>query len=83
MSGRKSLKIRHPTASRFERFRRPDENQTDALARLLDRADVPEVLQCAECDTNVQAHARDDEGRILCFDCAGVDRADALLGDDA
>lgn len=72
MSNRKSLKIRQPTADRFGRFQRDGENQTDALARLLDEAGVPEILQCVECGTTVQAHARDDEGRILCFECAGV-----------
>jgi rubrerythrin len=72
---RKSLKIRKPTADRFERFQRDGESQTDALARLLDNAGVPEVLRCSECGDPVQAHARDDEGKILCFDCAGVDPA--------
>ena len=70
--GRKSLKIRHPTADRFGSFQRPDESQTAALARLLDAAGVPEALRCAECGDAVQAHARDDNGRIMCFDCAGV-----------
>lgn len=72
MSERKSLKIREPTASRFQRFQRDGESQTDAVARLLDEADVPEVLRCAECGTDVQSHARDADGRIMCFDCAGV-----------
>lgn len=76
MGERKSLKIRRPTAERFARFQRDGESQTDALARLLDEADVPEVLHCHECETEVQAHARDDDGRVLCFDCAGVDEAD-------
>lgn len=80
---RKSLKIRHPTASRFARFQRSGESQTDALARLLDRADVPEVLQCTECAADVQAHARDEKGRVLCFDCVGVEPDDALLGGNA
>lgn len=70
---RKSLKIREPTADRFERFQRNGESQTDALARLLDQAGVPEILRCSECADAVQAHARDDEGRIMCFDCAGID----------
>lgn len=69
---RKSLKIRRPTAKRFERFQRDGESQTDALARLLDEADVPEILECVDCGGTVQAHARDEEGRILCFECAGV-----------
>lgn len=71
---RKSLKIRQPTADRFERFQRGGESQTDALARLLDDAGVPEVLRCSECGDAVQAHARDDEGEIVCFDCAGIGR---------
>jgi rubrerythrin len=75
MSDRKSLKIRGPTADRFERYQRDGESQTDALARLLDKAGVPEILRCAECGTTVQAHARDDDGRIMCFDCAGIDPA--------
>lgn len=69
---RKSLKIRKPTADRFERFQRDGESQTDALARLLDEAGVPEILRCAECGDAVQAHVRDGEGRIMCFDCAGI-----------
>lgn len=69
MSERKSLKIRQPTADRFERFQRDTESQTDALARLLDEADVPEILRCSECTEHVQAHARTEDGRILCFDC--------------
>lgn len=78
MSERKSLKIRQPTADRFERWQRDGESQTEALARLLDEAGVREVLRCSECGTNVQAHARDEQGRILCFECAGVDQAAAL-----
>lgn len=74
---RKSLKIRQPTADRFERYQRNEESQTDALARLLDEVGVAEVLRCEECGNTVQAHARDDNGRIMCFDCAGVD-ADQL-----
>lgn len=70
---RKSLKIRAPTADRFDRFQRERESQTDALARLLDEAGVPEVLRCSECGDPVQAHARDEEDRVLCFDCAGID----------
>jgi recombinational DNA repair protein (RecF pathway) len=73
MTGRKSLKIRQPTADRFERFERNGESQTDALARLLDEAGVPEVLRCVECGSAVQAHARNEDGRIMCLDCAGVD----------
>jgi hypothetical protein len=42
---RKSLKIREPTASRFEEFQRDSESQTDALARLLDYADVEETVR--------------------------------------
>jgi len=72
---RKSLKIRQPIANRFERFQRGGESQTDALARLLDIADVPEILQCAECGDPVQAHARDEDGTIMCFDCAGVEES--------
>lgn len=72
---RKSLKIRKPTADRFERFQRGGESQTDALARLLDEVGVPEVLRCSECGDTVQAHARDEDGNILCFDCAGIDLA--------
>lgn len=79
MSERKSLKIRRPTADRFQRFQRDGESQTDALARLLDEADVPAVLRCSECGDAVQAHARDDDGRILCFDCAGVDPEQARV----
>lgn len=74
MSDRKSLKIRAPTADRFDRHQREGESQTDALARLLDKAGVPEILRCSECGTTVQAHARDEKGTILCFDCAGVSR---------
>jgi hypothetical protein len=73
--GRKSLKIRGPTGDRFERFQRNGESQTDALARLLDEAGVPEILRCLECGDKVQTHVRDDGGRIMCFDCAGVDPA--------
>jgi len=73
MSERKSLKIRQPTADRFERFQRDGESHTDALARLLDEVGVPETLRCTECGSTVQAHARDDDGRIMCFDCAGID----------
>lgn len=73
LMSRMSLKIQQPAADRFNRFRRSEESQTEAFTRLLDDADVPEVLRCAECGESVQAHARDDEGRILCFDCAGVD----------
>lgn len=72
---RKTLKIRQPTAERFERFKRPDENQTQAVARLLDEAGVPEVLRCSVCGDAVQAHARDDEGNIYCFEHAGVDES--------
>lgn len=74
MAERKSLKIRQPTADRFERFQRDGESQTDALARLLDEADVPEVLRCSECGNAVQTHMRDDSGTIYCLDCADVDR---------
>lgn len=74
MSERKSLRIQQPTGRRLERFKREDETWTSAIGRLLDAAGVPEVLVCEECGDEVQAHARDDEGRILCFDCAGVDR---------
>lgn len=81
MSDRKSLKIRRATAGRFERWQRPGESQTEALARLLDEADVPEVLRCVECGTTVQAHARDGDGQVLCFDCAGVDPTDHPLVD--
>lgn len=80
MSERKSLKIRQPTADRFERWQRDGESQTEALARLLDEAGVREVLRCSECGKTVQAHARDEQGRILCFGCAGVDR-DVALGE--
>lgn len=73
MTDRKSLKIRGPTGDRFERFQRDGESQTDALARLLDEAGVPEILRCSECGDTVQAHARDDDGRIMCFNCAGID----------
>jgi hypothetical protein len=78
MTKRKSLKIREPTATRFERFQRGGESQTDALARLLDEADVPEVLVCSECGKKLQAHVRDDDWDILCFECAGVDSDDAM-----
>lgn len=77
MSKRRTLKVAASTFDRFARFKRPGENTTDALARLLDYAGVPETLMCEECGTSVQAHARDDDGRIMCFDCAGVS-ADAL-----
>jgi len=73
MTARKSLKIRQPTWDRFKRYKRDGESQTDALARLLDAADVPEILRCAECGIKVQAHARDNDGRIICFDCAGIE----------
>lgn len=72
MPERKTLKIREPTASRFDRFARDGESQTATLSRLLDRAGVPESHRCSECGTTVQAHARDEEGRVLCFDCAGI-----------
>lgn len=71
---RKSLKIRQPTADRFGRFQRKGESQTDALARLLDEAGVPEVLRCSECESAVQDHTRID-GEIRCFECAGIDPA--------
>lgn len=73
MSDRKSIKVRQQTGDRFDRFRREGESQTEALMRLLDEAGVPVLLRCSECGAVVQAHARDDEGRVLCFDCAGVD----------
>jgi len=78
MTERKSLKIRQSTADRFEWFQRNGESQTDTLARLLDEAGVPEVLRCSDCRKRVQAHVRDDEGRIMCFDCAGIDSAKIL-----
>lgn len=83
MTDRKSLKIRRPTAARFERYQREAESQTEALARLLDDAGVPEVLRCVDCGTGVQAHARDEEGRVLCFDCAGVDPTNHPFVDSA
>lgn len=73
MTERKSLKIRRKTYERFARFKREYENQSGALARLLDEAGVQRRLECADCGTTVQAHARDEHDRILCFDCAGVD----------
>lgn len=76
MTERKSLKIRGPTGDRFDRFQRRDESQTDALARLLDEADVPEILRCSNCGDTVQAHVRDDDGRIMCFECGGIDPAE-------
>lgn len=74
MTDRTSLKIRDPTHRRFARFQREGESQTDALARLLDAADVPEHLVCSECGTGVQAHVAADD-RILCFECSSVDRS--------
>lgn len=79
MTDRKSLKIRQPTAERFERFQREGESQTEALARLLDEVGVPEIIRCSECGTTLQTHVRDDEGRVLCFDCAGIDRNGATV----
>lgn len=73
MTDRKSLKIRLSTAERFERFQRDGETQTEALARLLDVVGVPEFRRCEECGDAVQGHARDDNGKIMCFDCAGID----------
>lgn len=77
---RKTIKAARPTFERFKSFKREGENQNDALARLLDTAGVPEHLECAVCAQPVQAHARDDDGRILCFECAGVP-ADVLSDD--
>lgn len=71
---RKSLKIREPTARRFARWQRADESQTDALARLLDEAGVPEKLHCVECGDPVQDHVRDSEGTVYCYGCADVER---------
>jgi len=76
MSDRKSLKIRGPTADRFERYQREGESQTDALARLLDETGVPEILRCEDCENAVETHVRTDDGRILCLDCAGIDTAE-------
>lgn len=76
MAGRTSLKIRDPTADRFGRWQRGGESQTDALARLLDEAGVPEVLHCSECGDDVQAHVRDGSGATYCHGCADVDPPD-------
>jgi hypothetical protein len=74
MTDRTSLKIRDPTHRRFARFQREGESQTDALARLLDAAGVPEALVCSECGASVQAHVATGD-RILCFECSSVDRS--------
>lgn len=80
MPDRKTLKIRYPTAGRFESFKRAHENQTAALARLLDEAGVPEEPEWGRCEAceAALAHgfARDDDGRPLCFACAGIDPED-------
>lgn len=72
MGRRRSLKVEERTFDRFAQFKRGGENQTGALARLLDEAGVDELLRCEVCLADVQAFARDDDGRMLCFDCAGV-----------
>lgn len=73
MTSRISLKIRQPTGDRFLRYKRGDESQTEAMQRLLDDADAPELLRCSECDDAVSTHVRDGEDTIFCPDCAGVD----------
>lgn len=76
MTDRKSLKIRGPTARRFDHWQRDGESQTDALARLLDEAGVPEFHECVECGANLQTYvvrAYMDGDEIVCLDCAGID----------
>lgn len=66
MSRRYSAGFRYPTAARFEHFKREDESQTSALARLLDAAGVPEVDECEECEEYVANYVRFDDATVLC-----------------
>lgn len=73
---RKTIKIQAATAGRFERFARPEETQTETVARLLDIADVPEVVTCSECGDVIDWHVVTPDGRTLCMGCnphSGVD----------
>lgn len=82
MTDRKTLKIRRQTADRFEWFQRPKETQTDALARLLDEAGVPAVLECVECGAVLETTdplAVGGLGKVFCRECL----ADAGLTVDA
>lgn len=72
MTDRKTLQIREPTGSRFERAMRDGETQTEALRRLLDEAGVPRQLRCSECGDVVADHVRDDDGGIYCFGCCDL-----------
>lgn len=76
MTSRKTLKIRRPTADRFERFCRDRETQTAALSRLLDQAGVPEAVICDECgETASGIFVKTRNGDSFCGDCSDIDRS--------